>query len=208
MIVASIAPVSPPTAGLAGLFDTRSAGVSSARMSSKSPSLFTLCGANSVMSSSPAQSSRCLISSQLRAVARHRAPAIPAAGPHEHPRALQLVSVQRELQVALLQRRIDIVDFRRPGARDPRASRCPRRSLRGSRLRTRRSRADDPRRAWPAAWSSDRATGPSAPPTRAARRCVRAGSRSAGGWRDASGRRRSARAPSSGRPCRPAPASS
>ena len=39
MIVASIAPASPP---LAGRFDCQTAGVSSARMSSKSPSLFTL----------------------------------------------------------------------------------------------------------------------------------------------------------------------
>ena len=86
-------------------------------MSSKSPSLFTLRGANSVMSTSPAQSSRCLISSQLRASPPPR-PA-PSAGAHQHPRSFELVAVERELQVALLQRRIDIVDFRRPGALVP-----------------------------------------------------------------------------------------
>ena len=53
-------------AALGGPVRRQTAGVSSPRMSSKSPSLFTLRGANSVMSSSPAQSSRCLISSQLR----------------------------------------------------------------------------------------------------------------------------------------------
>ena len=117
MIVASIAPASPP---LAGRFERQTAGVSSPRMSSKSPSLFTLRGANSVMSSSPAQSSRCLISSQLATVAAAAARArIAAAGPHEHPRSLQLVAVQRELQVALLQRRVDVVDFGRPRAAVP-----------------------------------------------------------------------------------------
>ena len=86
-------------------------------MSSKSPSLFTLFGANSVMSTSPAQSSRCLISSQLRPSPPERSPA--PAGADEHPRALQLVAVERELEVALLQRRIDVVDFRRPRALIP-----------------------------------------------------------------------------------------
>ena len=41
----------------------------------------------------------------------------------------------------------------------------------------------------------DRATGPWARPTTAARRCARGAGRSAGGWRGASARRRSARAP-------------
>src|SRR5437867_6659040 len=63
IIVASIAPASPP---LAGRCDAHTAGSSSARMSSKSPSLLTLFGANSVMSTSPAHWSRCLISSQVR----------------------------------------------------------------------------------------------------------------------------------------------
>jgi hypothetical protein len=49
-------------------------GMSSARMSSKLPSLFTLSGANSVMSIGPDQKSRCLMSSQLR-------PRCFAAGP-------------------------------------------------------------------------------------------------------------------------------
>src|SRR5438045_1012014 len=47
---ASIAPASPPAAGRPARFVTQTAGVSSARMSSKSPSLLTLFGANSVMS--------------------------------------------------------------------------------------------------------------------------------------------------------------
>ena len=71
MIFANIAPVSPP---LAGRFECQIAGLSSARMSSKSPSLFTLRGANSAMSRSPDQSSRCLISSQLRSPPPSRAP--------------------------------------------------------------------------------------------------------------------------------------
>ena len=95
------------------------AGVFSARMSSKSPSLFTLRGANSVMSRSPAQSSRCLISSQLRASRPAPGARIASAGPHQHPRSLQLVSVQRELEIAFLQRGIDVGDFRRPRAAVP-----------------------------------------------------------------------------------------
>ncbi len=87
-----------------------------ARMSSKSPSLFTLCGANSVMSTSPAQSSRCLISSHDRSPLP---PGIAAARAHQHPRAFQLVAVERELQVALLQRRVHVVGLRRPRALVP-----------------------------------------------------------------------------------------
>ena len=90
-------------------------GLSCARMSAKSPLLFTLSGANSAMSTSPAQSSRCLISSHDRS---------PPPGPlalraHQHPRAFQLVAVERELQVALLQRRVHVVDLGRPGAEVP-----------------------------------------------------------------------------------------
>src|SRR5436305_274099 len=66
MMFDSMRPASPPTAGRAGLLDTQIAGVSAARISSKSPSDLTLFGANSVMSTSPDQSSRCLMSSQLR----------------------------------------------------------------------------------------------------------------------------------------------
>ena len=109
-------------AGLAALGRTvrcaRSPACPRARMSSKSPSLFTLRGANSAMSTSPAHSSRCLISSQLPIAAAARA-GVAAAGPHQHPRSFQLVAVQRELQVALLQRRIHVVDFRRPRAAVP-----------------------------------------------------------------------------------------
>src|SRR6188768_2558745 len=64
MIDATIAPVSPP---LAGRFETQMSGLSAASISSKSPSLLTLRGANSAMSTSPAQSSLCLMRSQLRA---------------------------------------------------------------------------------------------------------------------------------------------
>ena len=60
MIRSNIAPVSPDCAGR---FEIQISGVSTARMSSKSPSLFTLLGANSVMSRSPDHSSRCLMSS-------------------------------------------------------------------------------------------------------------------------------------------------
>ena len=38
---------------------------------------------------------------------------------YEHPRALQLVAVERELEVPFFQRRIDVVDFRLPGAAVP-----------------------------------------------------------------------------------------
>ncbi len=63
MILWNILPVSPP---LAGGFRVQTSGVPPARMSSKSASgVCTLSGANSVMSIGPAQSSRCLIRSQL-----------------------------------------------------------------------------------------------------------------------------------------------
>src|SRR5205823_546550 len=42
-----------------------------------------------------------------------------AAGAHEHPRSLQLVSVEREFEVALLQRGVDVVGLRRPRADVP-----------------------------------------------------------------------------------------
>ena len=77
MIASSISPASPP---FAGRFEIQTSGLSAARMSSKSPSLLTLCGANSVMSTSPAQSSRCLISSQLaRRRLRPASPSRPCA---------------------------------------------------------------------------------------------------------------------------------
>ena len=55
----------PPVA-VAGRSVTHRCGMSSARMSSKLPSLFTLSGASSVMSTGPDQKSLCLINSQLR----------------------------------------------------------------------------------------------------------------------------------------------
>jgi len=63
MICAIILLASPPF--MPEPVDVQIAGVSAARISSKSPSLFTLFGANSAMSTSPAHSSLCLISSQL-----------------------------------------------------------------------------------------------------------------------------------------------
>ena len=79
MIFLNIAPVSPPCAGR---FDSQISGLSAARMSSKSPSLLTLRGANSVMSIGPAQSSLCLISSQLRP---SPAPALERLPPQRPP---------------------------------------------------------------------------------------------------------------------------
>ncbi len=63
MIFLYIAPVSPP---LAGALLNQMSGVLPERISAKSAfGVFTLSGANSVMLTGPAQSSRCLISSQL-----------------------------------------------------------------------------------------------------------------------------------------------
>ena len=63
MIFLYIAPVSPP---LAGALLSQMSGVRPDRISAKSAfGVFTLSGANSVMLIGPAQSSRCLISSQL-----------------------------------------------------------------------------------------------------------------------------------------------
>ena len=171
---------------------TQTSGLSAARMSSKSPSLLTLRGANSVMSTSPAHSSRCLMSSQLRPPPPA---AVAAAGAHEHPRSLQLVAVERELQVALLQRRVDVVGLRRPRALIPEHDDAGAVALGDHALERAVLDTDDPRRASPAAWSWDRATVPWARPTRAARRCARAGSRSAGGSRGASARRRTGPSP-------------
>ena len=64
-IFSNIAPVSPP---FAGRFERQTSGSSADRMSAKSPSLLTLSGANSVMSTGPAQSSRCLIRSHERSL--------------------------------------------------------------------------------------------------------------------------------------------
>ena len=151
----NMAPVSPPSAGRC---EIQIAGLSSARMSAKSRSLLTLSGANSAMSTSPAQSSRCLISSHDRP-----SPPLPPHPPlraHEHPRSLQLEPVERELQVALLQRRVDIVDLRRPRAAVPQHHDAGAVAGRESRLRNRRIRSGDPRRASPGAWFSDRVTAP------------------------------------------------
>jgi hypothetical protein len=44
---------------------------------------------------------------------------VSAAGPHQHPRALQLVAIERELQIAFLDRRVDVGRLGRPGASIP-----------------------------------------------------------------------------------------
>ena len=173
---------------------SQTSGASCARMSRNEPPLFTLLGANSVMSRSPDHSSLCLMSSHDRPSSLRLLPSSvrrPATRAHEHPRALQLVAVEPHLQVALARARPRCRRFRAPTCRRPTASRRPRRSPRESRLRTRRTRAGDPRRASPVAWLPGRATVPSARPRTAARPRARCGSRSATPSPDASGRRRS-----------------
>ncbi len=71
MIRSKSAPASPL---FAGRFESQISGFSEARMSAKSPPLFTLSGANSMMSTAPDQSSLCLISSQLRLLSRSDPP--------------------------------------------------------------------------------------------------------------------------------------
>ena len=187
---AGLAPLAP------GRFETQISGLSVRRGCRRSRrSLLTLFGANSAMSTSPAQSSLCLIRSHEPS---SRARRIAAAGPHQHPRAFQLVAVERELQVPLLQRRVHVVGLRRPGALVPQHddAGAVARGMTPSNV------------PYSIGWSSTiiarrlvfgSSDGPSAPPTRAARPCIRAGSRSADGWRDVSARRRTApsKAPSS-----------
>ena len=144
------------------------------------------------MSTSPAQSSLCLISShELPSPLPPRIARRPFV--HEHPRAFQLVAVERELEVALLQRRVDVVGLRRPRALVPQHDDAGAVAFRDHALERAVLDRDDPRRASRAAWSSGSSDGPWAPPTTAARRCIRGGSRSAGGWPGASARRRTGR---------------
>ena len=102
---------------------------------------------------------------------------------------MQLLAVQPELELAGARSR----RAGRPPAprcRGPRRSPCRRRTASaGSRPRSRRSRADGPRRAPPCACRPDRGSGPSAPPSSSACRRARGGSRSAGASRRASGSR-------------------
>jgi len=56
---------------------------------------------------------------QPAAIAAAARAGVAAARAHEHPRAFQLVTVQRELEVALLQRRVHIVHLRLPCAAVP-----------------------------------------------------------------------------------------
>ena len=184
MISSSILPVAPP---FAGRFDFQIAGVSAARMSSKSPPLFTLSGANSAMSTGPAQSSRCLIEQPAAPFAVRR----PFRA-HEHPRAFQLVAVERELEVPFLERGIDVVDFGRPRAAVPQHHDARAVAFRNHAFEfaVLDRMIFDVHRETLRAW--DRATDLWARPTTAARRCVRDGSRSEDGWRDVSARRRNA----------------
>ena len=120
-------------------------------MSAKSPPLFTLNGANSAMSSGPDHSSRCFSSSQLRSPA----PRVR----DERPRPLSLYPFEPQLESPFLSAASTsgTSGVHVPG---PTASRCRRRSLPGSPLRTCRIRTDDPRRAWRAASPSGSTDGP------------------------------------------------
>ena len=71
-------------------------------------------GRVSAMSSSDAKSSRCLMRSHAGFV-----DAAPALRAHDHPRALQLLAVERELQVALREGRVHVRALRRPRAAVP-----------------------------------------------------------------------------------------
>ena len=173
----------------------QTSGASCSRMSRNVPLLFTLLGANVVMSIGPAQSSLCLISSHDLPSSAGFSPGRRAPQPlraHEHPRALQLVAVERHLEIALGERRVDVVDLRRPRAAIPQHHHAGAVALRDHALELAvldRVILDVHRQ--PLVGRVD-ATGPSAPPTTAARRRARCGSRSAARWRGASGRRRSA----------------
>ena len=172
IISSSILPVAPP---LAGRFDVQIAGVSAARMSSKSPPLLTLSGANSAMSTGPAQSSRCLISSQLRP---RRTRSFRPTSTHE-PFSFTPSSVNFRSPFFSAPSTSSTSGVQVPG---PTASRCRRRILPGSRLRSRRiDRVIFDVHREPFVTGSARVLW--GRPRTAARRYVRAGSRSADGWR-------------------------
>ena len=191
MTSASMAAASPP---LVGPFEIQIAGVSSARMSSKSPSLLTLFGANvgdveiagplvPVLDEQPA----------LAAAAGPAFRARPALRPHQHPRSFELEAVQRELQVALLASAASTSST--SGVHVPRSQSM---TMPGAvafgddAFELAVLDTGDLRRASPGASSSGRATALSARPTRAGRRSARAAGRSGGGSRGASARRRTA----------------
>ena len=105
----------PASPVLAGAFERHTAGLSAARMSAKSASgVFTDSGANSVMSTGPGPVVAML--DQQPAWLRSRP---EASGADEHPGSLELVAVERELQIALAERRVDVRRLGRPGAAVP-----------------------------------------------------------------------------------------
>ena len=106
-----------------------------------------------------ANSSRCLISSQLVRLPPLRSLRIRTST--QLPCSLS--PSQREFQVALLEAALGIVAI--PSSRDPRAAPCRRHTgLWEWCLRNRHSRADDPRPPPPAACRADRARAPWSPP--------------------------------------------
>src|SRR4030095_4484098 len=60
-----------------------------------------------------------VLDQQPRPIAAAASAGVPAAGPDQHPRTLQFVSIERELQVPLLERRTHIVGLGRPRAAVP-----------------------------------------------------------------------------------------
>ena len=111
----------------------------------------------------------------------------------DHPRSFQLEAVQPKLQIALAQRRVDVLALGLPRAVVPQHHDAGAVAFRDDALEHAVVDTDDLRSASRGACLSDRSTAPSAPPTTAARRSTRGGSRNAGARRGASGRRRRAR---------------
>ena len=100
---------------------------------------------------------------------------------------LQLVALQLEVDMALLHR-LGGIAFGRPVALVPDDHRAAAIfALRGSCLRRRHSRADDPRHGRRAAFRAGRGSGRASPPSSTARRHARAGDRSAAASHHASG---------------------
>ena len=106
-----------------------------------------------------ANSSRCLISSQLVRLP----PVAVVLHAHQHPAAVQPLALERELQLALRQRLVGrLVPFRLPIAAVPQHAPCRRHTGPwGWCLRNRRSRADGPRPRPPAACPAGSSDGPS-----------------------------------------------
>ena len=111
-----------PPAPAAGRWLCHTSGASCSRMSRNVPLLFTLFGRErgDVDGAGPLvlvldQQPRLAVLGRLLA----GPPRAPALGAHEHPRAFQLEAVERHLEIALGQRRVDVVDLGRPGAAIP-----------------------------------------------------------------------------------------